>query len=35
MLGDKVPVVPEYYKASQMWPPESLARRAALMAKKP
>jgi hypothetical protein len=34
-LGGEVPVVPEYYKASQMWPAESLARRAALMAKKP
>ena len=26
------PAVPEYYKASEMWPPESLARRAALQA---
>ena len=34
-LGSEVPVVPEYYKSSQIWPAESLARRAALMAKKP
>ena len=29
-LGNEVPVVPEYYKASQLWPAESLERRAAL-----
>jgi len=29
------PAVAQYYKASEMWPPESLARRAALLAKMP
>jgi len=29
------PAVAQYYKASEMWPPESLARRAALLATMP
>ena len=29
LTGD-VPVVPEYYRSADMWPPESLARRALL-----
>jgi hypothetical protein len=32
MLPPGVPAVPEYYKASECWPAESLARRAALLA---
>ena len=32
-LSTDVPVVPEYYRASEHWPPESLERRAALRAK--
>ncbi len=30
VLGDGVPAVPEYYRASEHWPPDSLQRRAAL-----
>jgi len=30
VLSPGAPAVPEYYKASELWPPESLARRAAL-----
>jgi len=30
VLPDGVPAVAEYYKSAQMWPPESLERRAAL-----
>jgi len=33
LLPPGTPAVPEYYKASELWPPESLARRAALMGK--
>jgi hypothetical protein len=33
-LAPGVPVMQEYYKASERWPKESLERRAALMAKK-
>jgi hypothetical protein len=33
VLPPGTPVVPEYYKASELWPAESLARRAALIAK--
>jgi hypothetical protein len=33
ILGDDVPVVPEYYRASEHWPKESLERRAALQAR--
>ena len=33
MLSPGVPAVPEYYDAKQMWPAESLARRAATRAK--
>jgi hypothetical protein len=29
-LGDEVPVMPRYYSAKKMWPPESLARMKAL-----
>jgi hypothetical protein len=32
VLPPGIPVVPEYYKSSQMWPPDSLARRTALFA---
>ncbi|MBC7956566.1 MAG: GFA family protein [Cytophagales bacterium] len=32
LLPPGTPAVPEYYKASELWPPESLQRRAALMA---
>lgn len=32
ILPDDVPAVAEYYRRSQMWPAESLARRAALLA---
>lgn len=32
ILPEGVPAVPEFYKASERWPQESLARRAALMA---
>jgi hypothetical protein len=31
VLPAGAPVVPEYYKSSELWPPESLARRAALL----
>jgi hypothetical protein len=34
MLPPGTPTVPEYYKASERWPKESLQRRAALMAAK-
>jgi hypothetical protein len=34
MLPPGTPAVPEYYKASERWPKESLERRAALMAAK-
>ena len=34
MLPPGAPAVPEYYKASERWPKESLERRAALMAAK-
>jgi hypothetical protein len=30
LLPPGVPAVPEYYRSSEMWPPESLARRRAL-----
>ncbi len=30
VLSPGVPAVPEYYRAKEVWPPESLARRAAL-----
>lgn len=33
LLPPGTPAVHEYYKASELWPPESLARRAALMSK--
>ncbi len=33
VLAPDAPAVAEYYKASELWPPESLARRAVLMAK--
>jgi hypothetical protein len=33
VLSSGVPAVPEYYKASEFWPKESLERRAALHAK--
>ena len=33
LLPPGTPAVAEYYKASELWPAESLARRAALMAK--
>jgi hypothetical protein len=32
VLPPDTPAVPEYYKASELWPKESLARRAAMMA---
>jgi hypothetical protein len=32
VLGPNIPAVAEYYMASQMWPADSLARRAALIA---
>ena len=35
VLPAGVPAVPEYYKASERWPAESLERRAALLAKRP
>ena len=35
LLPPDKPVVPQYYKASEMWPKESLERRAALIAKSP
>ena len=35
VLAPATPAVAEYYKASELWPPESLARRAALAARKP
>jgi hypothetical protein len=35
VLPAGTPAVPEYYKASEHWPKESLERRAALMAAKP
>jgi hypothetical protein len=31
VLPPGTPAVPEYYKSAEMWPPESLARRAALL----
>ena len=34
MLPPGVPAMPEYYRASEQWPKESLARRAALVAKR-
>lgn len=34
VLPEGMPAVPEYYKASEHWPKESLERRAALMAAK-
>lgn len=33
VLGEGVPAVPEYYRASEFWPAPSLERRAALQAK--
>jgi hypothetical protein len=33
VLPSGVPAVPEYYKSSELWPKESLARRAALLSK--
>ncbi len=33
VLPPHTPAVPEYYKAAELWPPESLERRAALLAK--
>lgn len=33
LLPPGTPAVPEYYKASELWPADSLARRAALMQK--
>jgi hypothetical protein len=35
VLPAGTPAVPEYYKASELWPAESLQRRAALMASRP
>ena len=35
LLPPGTPAVPEYYKASEMWPADSLARRAALQAARP
>jgi hypothetical protein len=35
VLPPGIPAVPEYYKASEQWPAESLARRAALIAASP
>jgi hypothetical protein len=35
ILPSNTPAVEEYYKASELWPPDSLARRAALLAAKP
>ena len=35
LLPPDKPAVPQYYKASEMWPKESLERRAALIAKSP
>ena len=32
-LGDRVPVVPQYYRAADHWPAASLERRAALLAR--
>jgi hypothetical protein len=34
-LPPDVPAVAEYYRSAEHWPPESLERRAALMAKLP
>ena len=34
VLPPQMPAVPEYYKASEMWPADSLARRAVLLAAK-
>ena len=34
-LSGDVPVMPEYYRSADLWPPESLARRAALFPPKP
>ncbi len=35
LLDPGVPAVPEYYKAEQFWPGESLERRAAVLARPP
>jgi hypothetical protein len=35
VLPTGTPAVAEYYRASEIWPPESLARRAALAGRKP
>jgi hypothetical protein len=35
VLAPGTPAVPEYYKASELWPKESLERRAALLARSP
>jgi hypothetical protein len=35
ILPSDIPAVEEYYKASELWPPDSLARRAALLAARP
>ena len=35
VLAPSTPAVAEYYKAAELWPPESLARRAAVAARKP
>ena len=35
LLPPGAPAVPEYYKASEMWPADSLARRAAFQAARP
>ena len=35
LLPPGTPAVPEYYKASEMWPADSLARRAAFQAARP
>jgi len=34
VLPPNVPAVPEYYKSAELWPQESLERRAALLARK-
>ncbi len=35
VLASGAPAVPEYYRSSETWPPASLARRAAALARKP
>lgn len=35
LLPEGIPAVPQYYRASQLWPAASLARRAELLAAKP